>query len=115
MPQKRLRVYGGDVDAAQGDGSALNIPEAGSQLAGCGFTAAGGAHQSRHLALPCGEGHILQNALMRPIGEFHMVEDNIIVLRLTDLCAGLHRLLLDGAHPFNLQLGTEGGGDVLEH
>ena len=27
----------------------------------------------------------------------------------------LHRLLQNGAHPLDLQLGIEGGGNVLEH
>ena len=106
--QQRLRVHGGDVDAAQGDPSALNVPEPGRQLAGGGLAAAGGAHQGRHLALFGGKGHVLQHALPLPVGEFHMVEHDVEVFRLAGFHAGLHRLFLDGPHPLDLQLGIEG-------
>ena len=44
-----------------------------------------------------------------------MVKGDVVAVGVEVLCSRLHRLLQDGAHPFNLQLGIEGGGDVLEH
>ena len=44
-----------------------------------------------------------------------MVKGDVVAVGMEVLCSCLHRLLQDGTHPFNLQLGVEGGGDVLEH
>ena len=44
-----------------------------------------------------------------------MVEYDVIILRCADLHTGLDGLLLNGPHPLDLQLGAEGGGDVLQH
>lgn len=44
-----------------------------------------------------------------------MVKGDVVAGRAEVLCPRLHRLLQDGAHPLDLQLGVEGGGDVLEH
>ena len=44
-----------------------------------------------------------------------MVECNVEILRMELFASLLNRLFLDGAHPFDLKLRAEGGGDVLEH
>ena len=44
-----------------------------------------------------------------------MIECDIIVFRGKMLRSLLHGLLLNGAHPLDLQFGAEGGGDVLKH
>ena len=44
-----------------------------------------------------------------------MVKGDVVSVGVEVLCSCLHRLFQNRAHPFNLQLGVESGGDVLEH
>ena len=44
-----------------------------------------------------------------------MVKGDVVAVGAEILRSRLNRLLQNGAHPFNLQLGVEGSGDILEH
>ena len=62
-----------------------------------------------------GEAHILQHPRALPVGKGDVVKGDVVAGRAEVLCPRLHRLLQNRAHPFDLQLGVKGGGDVLEH
>lgn len=62
-----------------------------------------------------GEAHIFQHPCSLPVGKGDMVKGDVVSVRVEVLCSCLHRLFQNRAHPFNLQLGVEGGGDILEY
>ena len=113
--QEGLWVHRGHVRPTQGHLPAGDVPEPGGQLAGGGLPAAGGTDEGGDLPLAGGETHILQHSSALPVGKGDMVKGDVVAGRAEVLLPRLHRLFQNGAHPFDLQLGVEGGGDVLEH
>ena len=67
---------------AQGDGTGGHIPEPGDQFGDGGLAGAGGAHKGSHGAGGDGEGHVVEDLLVRVVAEGHMGEGDVPPLEL---------------------------------
>ena len=109
-----LRIDGGDVHAAHGDLTFMDIPEAGSQSGHGGLTAAGRADQCCHFALFRRESDIAKYGILTVIGESHMRKYNVIPLRIHGVGTGLDLMGQDLIETVTLHTGTDNSCQILQ-
>ena len=109
-----LRIDGGDVHAAHGDLTFMDIPEPGSQSGHCGLTTAGRTDQCSHFALFCCESDIPKYGILTVIGESHMGKYNVIPLRIHGVGTGLDLMGQDLVETVTLHAGTDNSCQILQ-
>ena len=109
-----LRIDDGDVHAAHGDLTFMDIPEPGSQSGHGGLTAAGRSDQCGHFALFCRESDIAKYGILTVIGESHMGKYNVIPLRIHGVGSGLDLMGQDLVETVTLHAGTDNSCQILQ-
>ena len=77
--EERFGIDSRDVLAAERDGAALNVPEAGGELCCCCLSATGRADECGDFALLCGERSLFQDLLFFVVVEVDVLEFDVVI------------------------------------
>ena len=109
-----LRIDGGNVHAAHGDLTFIDIPEPGSQSGHGGLTAAGRSDQCGDFALFRRESDIAKYGILTVIGESHMRKCNVIALGIHGVSTGLDLMGQDLVKTVTLHTRTDNSCQILQ-